>query len=177
MKNRKRLWILFSLIAIVAIALHFWTAQKRQLASSADSQSLTAQSAQIKTDMIKSIQWTEQSDQFLFRIESSDPSFCENWKTARISVAAEGVGVSGEAPGAEVSVNCVQGRFEFVWPKRVASWSEPIRKTGDYIEVPTQFFVSAIELTGAAGPMKISSYEIALIRGQSFVLGTLAESQ
>jgi hypothetical protein len=175
MKNQKRLWILISLLTVLAVGLHLWTNQRRQIASSTDEKSLAMQSAQIKTDMIRSIQWLEQSEQILFRIESSDPRFCENWKTAKISLAAEGMGVSGEAPGAEASVNCVQGRFDFAWPKRMAIWSESIHKTGDYIEMPARFYVNAIELVGASGSMKMSSYEIISIRGQNLDLTVTGE--
>jgi len=156
-------------VAVLVVAGYFWTRQKRELAS-ADPKAIQLESAQIKTGAIQAIEWTEQGDDVLFQINSQDPEFCTKWSQVKVSLTAEGMGVSGEAPGATAVAKCNQGRFQILWPRQIQNWSDEIQKTGDYIEIPTRFYVSSIELTGSLGEMRISSYEISAIRSQTFDL-------
>jgi hypothetical protein len=166
--RRKFLLLLIVLFGISA-GLYFSRSPSRILAS-IDQQSLKLEYVQIKTEMINAIEWTEQSDQILFRLGSHDPDFCQKWTDLRIFLVADGMGVSGDSLGAVASVRCLDGGFEFVWPKQVQKWGTHIQKTGEYFEIPQSFYVHSIEINGAFGKMKISNYEISLVRNQLFEL-------
>jgi hypothetical protein len=161
-------WMLVLVVAALVIGGYFWNRQKRELASAEPG--IKLESAQIKTQMIQSLNWKDEGDHVAFQIESQDPEFCTQWSEAKVTLAAEGMGVSGESPGAQAMAKCEQGRIEMSWPKDIGSWNESIQKTGDYIETPSQFYVASVELSGAKGEMRISSYEISAIRNQKFEL-------
>lgn len=166
----KKIWI-FAIIGVLLGLTVYLASPKRHLASET-SESQKLEYVQIKTSMIQDVQWQDDGDAMTFRIESADPEFCTKWSQASVSLAAEGMGVSGEAPGAKSVANCQAGRIEMKWPKQVGQWQEPIQKTGDYIETPEKFYVSEIALNGSMGQMKISNYEISSVRSQQFELNT-----
>lgn len=160
--------MLVLVVAALIVGGYFWNRQKRDLATAEPGMKL--EYAQIKTQMIQSIDWKDQGDQMLFQLESQDPEFCTQWNQVKVALAAEGMGVSGESPGAFATAKCEQGRIQMLWPKDIGKWTESIQKTGDYIETPSQFYISSIELSGAKGEMKISNFEISAIRSQKFDL-------
>lgn len=159
--------VLFAFVLLLVTG-YLWTRQKRNLASADPAMQL--EFAQIKTHMIQAIEWKDEGDHNLFRIESGDPEFCKNWSEAKIEMVAEGLGVSGDAPGAFAKAQCEQGRIQIQWPKHILKWNDPIQKTGDYIETPAQFYIGAIELQGEMGLMRISNYEISSVRSETFTL-------
>ena len=169
MTKRNQISIVVLAFAILIGAGLFWNMQKRMPAAK-DRESLKLESAQIKTAMIQSIEWTDQADQTVFRISSADADFCKKWQLAEVHLSAEGMGVSGEAPAAMQSTKCVDGRFEMIWPKDLKQWKEGITKIGDYLETPSQMYVSQILIEGPFGQMHISAYEISAIRNAQFEL-------
>ena len=168
-------WFQFICVLTVLIAIYVWNLPKRNPAST-DSPDVKLENTQIKTEMIQSIEWKDQGTDIQFLIHSKDPGFCDNWKTATIRLQAEGMGVSGDAPGARAVVACQQGRFEFMWPKQIELWKSPIEKTGDYIETPSRFYVGTIFIEGPAGQMKITNYEISAVRSETFDLTAQASA-
>lgn len=165
--NAKQIFLFLGVMLIAGI--FYWSQQKRDLASD-ESQQAKAESAQMKSNMIQSIEWMDHGGRMSFLMALKDSEFCNQWQHAKIHLVADGMGVSGEAPGAVASMSCQDGKFEMMWPKRIAEWSEGIQKTGDYIEEPHQFYIGLIEVDGLAGTMKITNYEISAILGQNLEL-------
>jgi hypothetical protein len=163
-----KVWGIVILAAVLVVGLYL-SNPKRNLASD-QSESLKMEHVQIKTEMIQSLQWQDQGQDIQFRIEATDPEFCRKWSQASIILAADGMGVSGDTPGARATVACQDGHFEMRWPKQVSLWQGFIEKTGDYIEVPEKFYVSSVNIEGPMGHMSISSFEIQALRNQLFEL-------
>jgi hypothetical protein len=166
---KKKFFFLLMAFVGILVGLHFFRNPSRFLAS-IDQKSSKLEHVQIKTEMINAIHWTEESDQILFHLVSQDSDFCQKWTDLRIFLVADGMGVSGDSPGANVAIKCLNGGFEFAWPKQIKQWDADIQKTGEYFEIPKSFYVQSIEISGAFGKMKISNYEISLVQNRLFEL-------
>lgn len=170
MKQKTIMILIVIFVLVGAASLTFWNLQKRNLAASSEEPSLNAENAKMKTDMILALQWQDHQDEIILFLRPTDEKFCQNWQEMTASLEADGMGVSGEAPGAQATVACQDSGFEMKWPKQISKWPSDLKKTGEYFEIPSQMFVRSIEIQGPIGKMHISSYEFSMVRGQNFEL-------
>lgn len=125
-------------------------------------------SLKIKTQTIESIQWKDLGDKFSLQVSLPASMGCDAFSQASIFVRPEGLSEDGEVTSFELPVSCQGGHFSLELSKSIRDLKEKSLNQPDFFEIPKQFIISQIRLTGPSGKMAISGREIQHIKGQNY---------